>query len=491
MLINIYWLIPEVFLSLSLIFLLIFGVIYSKLNQQKSQYLKFIWLNNFILFITAYLYVEQLSLTPNLQISFQFLNITPINLLIKIILCLSTLIILSLSKQTFQDKQIQNFEFFNLIVLALLGMLLMVSANNLIIFYLSIELFSLSIYILASINRQSEYSTEAGLKYFVLGSLSSGLLLFGCAIIYLFTGELNFENISYLIWYTTNNFELVIGAMFIIIAILFKLAAAPFHMWAPDVYEGSPTIITAFFAIVPKIATIGIFINLIWFCFFGLFQKIQPIIIIAAVLSLLIGSIGALNQAKIKRLIAYSAISHIGFILLGILPGTIYGLQATMIYIIIYIIMGIATFSFILMTFTKTNYLSELSGLSRKNPILAISFAIILFSIAGIPPLAGFFSKYLILLESLGNNYLTLAAIAVIASSIAAFYYIRIIKWMFFKDSTDYTIKDLGDIIKPQIALPYHNSLILGISLFFIITLLLYPNFLINIVFETLINSLL
>lgn len=489
MLINIYWLTPEFFISISLTLLLIFAVIYTKRQNKFSQDLKLNWLTIWIILISIFLYFNQIYLYQNVQISLGLLNITTLTIFIKIILCTTTVIILLLSKQTIILKQIKDFEYFILILLALLGMLLIISSNNLIIFYLSLELFSLSLYILAAINRQSEYSTEAGLKYFVLGSLSSGLLLFGCAILYVFTGEMNFENISSFIWYN-NSFELIIGTMFIIIAILFKLAAAPFHMWAPDVYEGAPTIITAFFAIVPKLATIGVFINLIWFCFFGLFQQIQPIIIIASILSMLIGSIGALNQTKIKRLIAYSAISHIGFILLGILPGTIYSIQATIIYTIIYIIMSIASFCLILSIFEKTNYISELSGLSRKNPVLASTFALTLFSIAGIPPLAGFFSKYLILLEALGNNLIILAIIGVAASSIAAFYYIRIIKWMFFKDSIDFYIKDIADIIKPQINITINTSLILGVCLFFIITILFYPNYLINFIFEIIVNSL-
>ena len=489
MLTNIYWLLPEIFLSVSLTILLIFGTVCTKLNNYFAQTFKLITISIFTCLILSLIYINQLILYTNIHLSLDLILITPLSILIKLILCLTTSVIFLLSKDTIINKTIKDFEYQILILLALLGMLLLVSSNNLIIFYLSIELFSLSLYILATINRQSEHSTEAGLKYFVLGSLSSGLLLFGCSILYIFTGETNFEHISYFLWYN-NNFSLTLGVLFIIIAILFKLAAAPFHMWAPDVYEGAPTIVTAFFAIVPKIATIGIFINLIWFCFFGIFQEIQPILIISSILSLLIGSIGALNQTKIKRLIAYSAISHVGFILLGIIPGTIYSLQATITYTIIYIIMTIATFTFVLTIFEKTNYISELSGLSRKNPILASSFGLILFSIAGIPPLAGFFSKYLIILEALNSKLLILAIIAIIASSIAIFYYIRIIKWMFFKDSTDFYLKDIADIAKPNFHITLNASLIFGVSLFFIITILFYPNYLINSIFEVLINSL-
>lgn len=490
MLTNIYWITPEIFVIFNITNFLIFALIYNKLNKEITQQLKLIWLAIYILIILTILFFEQINIYETIQISLNIFTITPLSTLIKIILTLSTIIILYLSKTYFLNKWFKNFEFFTLILLALLGMILLVETNDLIALYLSIELFSLSSYILATILKNSEFSTEAGLKYFVLGSLSSGLLLFGSTILYVFTGETNFTNISYLMWYN-NNFELIIGIMFILIAILFKLAAAPFHMWAPDVYEGAPTLITAFFAIVPKIALIGLFLNLIWFSFYSLFHQIQPILIIVSILSMLIGSIGALNQTKIKRLVAYSAISHIGFILLGLLCGTIYGIQATIIYIIIYIIMSIATFSIILITFKNTNYISELSGLSRKNIILASSFSLILFSIAGIPPLAGFFSKYLILLEALNNNLIGLAIIGVIASSIAIFYYIRIIKWMFFKDSTDFIYKDLGDIIKPQIYISLNQSLILGVTIYLIISILIYPNFFINITFELITKSLL
>lgn len=489
MLTNIYWLTPEIFLSFNIINLLLFALIYSKLNKNITQQLKFIWLSIYILIITILLYLEQLNITENITISYNILLITPLTTLIKTILCASSIAILFLSKVNFISTQFKNFEYFNLILLAILGMLCLVMSNDLIIFYLSIELFSLSLYILATYLRNSEYSTEAGLKYFILGSLSSGLLLFGSTILYVFTGETNFTNIGYVLWYN-NSYELIIGILFIIIAILFKLAAAPFHMWAPDVYEGAPTIITAFFAIVPKIATIGLFINLIWISFYGVFEQIQPILIISSILSMLIGSIGALNQTKIKRLIAYSAISHVGFILLGIIPGTIYGIQATIMYTLIYIIMGIASFTFIISVFKNTNYISELSGLGRKNAVLASSFALVLFSIAGIPPLAGFFSKYLILLEALGNNLILLAIIGVLSSSIAIFYYIRIIKWMFFKDSNDFIIKDLGDIIKPKLNISLNHSIILGITIFLILTLLIYPNYLINLTFEVITNSL-
>lgn len=486
MLTNLYWLCPEINLSIGLVLLLVFNTIYVKLNNEYAQHIKFIWLSIFLLLITSYMYLDQLFLTQPVVISLSLLNSSPLCVFIKLIVCTSTVVLLLWSKDIWILKQIKHFEYFNLLLLALLGMLLLLSSNDLIIFYLNIELLSLSLYILAAINKQSEHSTEAGLKYFILGSLSSGLLLFGCAILYIFTGETNFDSISYLIWYNQENFELILGTMFIFIAILFKLAAAPFHMWLPDVYEGAPTIITAFFAIVPKIATLGIFINLIW-CWFGLFQQIQPILIVSTILSMLIGSIGALNQTKIKRLIAYSAISHIGFILLGLLPGTLYGLQATLMYIIIYITMSIASFSFILVFFKKTNYISELSGLSRKNPILASTFAIILFSIAGLPPLAGFFSKYLILLEALSNELILLAIIGVAASCIAAFYYIQIIKWMFFKDSADYYFKDIADILKHQNNISLSHSLVLGVTLFIVITLLFYPNYLMNLTLNLLI----
>ena len=344
--------------------------------------------------------------------------------------------------------------------------------------YLAIELLSLSFYVLASIKRHSQHSTEAGLKYFLLGALSSGLLLFGMALVYAFTGATSFVAISEFLWYSSDSTEILIGCTFIIIALLFKLAAAPFHMWAPDVYEGSPTIVTAFFAIVPKIGTLGVLILLLTGPFLSLFNELQPIILFSACLSLIVGSVGALNQAKMKRLLAYSAISHIGFLLVGLLPNSLLGIHACFVYICLYIVMSFNTFAFVLANFRHGNFITQLSGLSRQNPILAFTFAFTLLSIAGVPPLAGFYSKYLVLLQAVNNEFFGVALIGIICSCIAGFYYLRIIRWMFFKHDLTFHLKDIGDALYPSntnVSVTLVQSLILGSTLFIILTFLMYP----------------
>jgi NADH-quinone oxidoreductase subunit N len=356
--------------------------------------------------------------------------------------------------------------------------MLLISSNDLIMLYLAVELLSLAFYVLAAIKRESQHATEAALKYFLLGALSSGLLLFGMGLVYAFTGETGFDALANILWYDTVDTEVTVGATFILIALLFKVAAAPFHQWVVDTYEGAPTIVTAFFAIVPKIATLGVIITLLSGPFLALFDQLQPLIAFTAVLSLLIGSIGALNQAKMKRLLAYSAITHIGFLLIGVLPNTLLSLNAAFVYIFLYIIMSFNTFTFVLGTFKHGNFITQLSGLSRYNPVLAMTFAFTLLSIAGVPPLAGFYSKYLILLQAINEGFYVVAFIAIMASCVACFYYLRIIKWMFFKDTQFFHMKDIGDCIYPvntSLHVSFTQSIILGATTFIILTFLFYP----------------
>jgi NADH-quinone oxidoreductase subunit N len=309
-------------------------------------------------------------------------------------------------------------------------------------------------------------------------------------LLYGYTGETNISNIGAYIWYTPELNQIKIGALFLIIGLLFKLGSAPFHMWLPDVYEGAPTIVTTYFAIVPKIGILLTLINLLTIPFIGIWYTLQPIIIISTILSIIVGAIGAINQGKIKRLISYSAISHIGFIFIGIIPLSLYSIEATIIYVLIYIILSLNTFT-ILLSLNQYNYISQFSGLSRYNPILAFTFAFTLLSIAGIPPLAGFYSKYLVLINVIDNGYYLIALIAVIGSAISTFYYLRIIKWMFFKDSMFYYWKDLGDIIYPlNLRINFISSIVLGITLWIILTFLFYPKLLTSYIFWILSTSL-
>lgn len=503
---NIYFLMPEIFLSITIVILFTQGIIYSKLGGKISQQKKITWLSILTIIFAIGITLQEKFLIDSLSnletnqilIAGGFLTINSLNLMIKIVVLLGGLGILLLSLDYYaEEKSLAEYEYTQLILISLLGMLLLVSSSDLIMFYLSIELISLSLYILAAFRRHGQFSTEAGLKYFLLGALSSGLLLFGCGLIYTITGLTGFNELSYYLWYGTSEDLIGVkaGALFIVIALLFKLAAAPFHMWAPDVYEGSPTIVTAYFAIVPKIAILGILVSFLLGPFYSLLADLQPIILFSAIFSVFVASIGGINQTKIKRLLAYSAIGHIGFMLIGIAQGSIYGLQASFVYIIIYIIMSFTTFSIILSLFKQSqinNYLSEFSGLSRTEPVLAITFALSLLSIAGIPPLAGFFSKYLILLSAIESEFYLVSIITVICSVIACFYYLRIIKWMYFRDSVDYYFKDLGDIIyknKGQ-ATSLIQALILGFTFFLSLTLLIYPNTLLIITFDSIANSL-
>jgi len=480
MLENINWILPEVFIAITATVLLGYGTILSKLGSQVSQLTKINWLTILTLLFSAVLLIEQLGFVSSNQVIVGggFLVANEFIIGIKLVLVLSSALVLTLGLKSQVEDKMLDYEFSQLILLSTLGMMLLVGSGDLIMLYLAIELLSLSFYVLASIKRHSQHSTEAGLKYFLLGALSSGLLLFGMALVYAFTGATSFVAISEFLWYSSDSTEILIGCTFIIIALLFKLAAAPFHMWAPDVYEGSPTIVTAFFAIVPKIGTLGVLILLLTGPFLSLFNELQPIILFSACLSLIVGSVGALNQAKMKRLLAYSAISHIGFLLVGLLPNSLLGIHACFVYICLYIVMSFNTFAFVLANFRHGNFITQLSGLSRQNPILAFTFAFTLLSIAGVPPLAGFYSKYLVLLQAVNNEFFGVALIGIICSCIAGFYYLRIIRWMFFKHDLTFHLKDIGDALYPSntnVSVTLVQSLILGSTLFIILTFLMYP----------------
>lgn len=482
--INIEWFLPEIIFIISIITLLTYAIInahYNGIINYKN------YINNLsilILFLVLILLINNKQLIENdVIVSGGLLMLNNFNLTIKIIITLSGIVILSL------NHPFKNYEFSILLLIAILGVYILVSANDLIILYLGLELFSLTSYILATFQRNAEFSTEAGLKYFILGAVSSGIYLLGCVILYSTTGLTNYIELENFILYDHQN---NIGAILILLSLFFKLAAAPLHMWAPDVYEGSPTIVTAFFAIVPKLGIFGSILILITGPFLGLIINIQELIIISAILSLLIGSLGALNQSKIKRLFAYSAIGHIGFLFIGLATGTLNGFIATLLYFIIYIIMSIVTFSILLNIYPKTsNYLNQLIGLSRSKKLLGLTFSLCLLSIAGVPPLAGFISKYYILSAAINSHLWLLTGIAIISSIISAYYYLQIIKIMYFKDNIYFNYKLYIDLISPSWKpLTLNTSLILGIGFYLILTILIYPTPLLNIINDTLISTL-
>jgi NADH-quinone oxidoreductase subunit N len=351
----------------------------------------------------------------------------------KIVTLLSAFLVLVISSNYLKIFKIFKIEYPILILSSVLGMMVMISSNDLIVFYMGLELQSLALYVLATFNRDQLKSSEAGLKYFVLSALSSGLLLYGCSLIYGFTGSTNFDLIANQL--NSDQYALTFGIVFILVGLAFKISAVPFHMWAPDVYEGSPTSVTLFFTIVPKVAALTVFIRFLYVPFINLIDQWQMIIIFLSIASMLLGAIAAIGQTNLKRLIAYSSISHIGYALAGIATGSNDGIQSSVIYITIYILMNLGLFSCLLMMKRNNRYfedIEDLSGLSKNHPLLSLSFLIILFSLAGIPPLAGFFAKFYIFKSVLEQSMYFLAIVGLLSTVVAAFYYLRIIKIIYF-----------------------------------------------------------
>ncbi|MDP6874951.1 MAG: NADH-quinone oxidoreductase subunit NuoN [Alphaproteobacteria bacterium] len=337
-----------------------------------------------------------------------------------------------------KEEGMNRFEYPVLFVLATLGMMMMVSANDLIALYMGIELQSLALYVVAAFKRDSLRSTEAGLKYFVLGALSSGMLLYGCSLIYGFTGATGFDAIaSAMKGQEHASIGLIVGIVFLCAGLAFKVSAVPFHMWTPDVYEGAPTPVTAFFAVAPKIAALALFMRALIVPFVAISADWQQIIIVISVASMLLGAFAAIWQNNIKRLMAYSSIGHVGYALIGLAAGSAEGVRGVLIYLAIYVAMNLGTFACILCMRRKTGMvegISDLAGLSKNNPMMALALAVFMFSMAGIPPLGGFFGKFYVFVAAVNAELYALAVIGVLASVVGAFYYLRIIKVMYFDE---------------------------------------------------------
>ena len=354
-----------------------------------------------------------------------------------------------------EDLNINLFEYPILILLAAIGMMIMVSANDLIAIFIGLELQSLTLYVLAALNRNHLASSEAGLKYFLLGALSSGLLLFGLSYIYGFTGNTNLNLISTTV--TSGNIGLIIGIVFVCSGIAFKVSAVPFHMWTPDVYEGAPTPVTAFFALAPKVAAIALAVRFLIVGFGDIAFDWQQIIIFLSIASMVFAAFAAIAQKNIKRLMAYSSIGHVGYALIGLACGTSQGVSSLVIYLSIYLIMNIGVFSFILSMKNKGEYyenISDLSGLYKTHPYYSVVITILMFSLAGIPPLAGFFGKFYIFIAAIESNLLLLAIVGILASVVGAFYYLRIIKVIYFDESKNsfdgFSHRSLGLLTHPS-----------------------------------------
>ncbi|GAC1617950.1 MAG: NADH-quinone oxidoreductase subunit NuoN [Bradyrhizobium sp.] len=354
---------------------------------------------------------------------------------LKILALIGSVATLVLSAEFLADPSRRIFEYSILVLLSTLGMMVLISAGDLIMLYLGLELMSLALYVVAASNRDNAKSTEAGLKYFVLGALSSGMLLYGASLIYGFTGTVSFAGIATAA--TGGGVGIVFGLVFLLAGLCFKVSAVPFHMWTPDVYEGAPTPVTAFFASAPKVAALAVFTRVTLTAFPGIVTQWQQIVVFVAIASMALGSFAAIGQRNIKRLMAYSSIGHMGFALVGLAAGTPEGAQGVLVYIAIYVAMTLGSFAIILaMKRNGQNVedISAFSGLSRTNPLLAFFFAMLLFSLAGIPPLAGFFAKWYVFVAAIKAGLFTLAVVGVLSSVIGAYYYLTIIKVMYFDE---------------------------------------------------------
>ena len=354
----------------------------------------------------------------------------------KILILASSIFIFSCSDQFIKDKKLNKFEYPIIILFSILGMFFMLSANDLILFYLGLELQSLALYVLAAIDRDNIISSEAGIKYFVLSALSSGLLLYGCSLLYGFTGSTNFDEIGASL--ISQNTGAIFAMVFILVGLAFKVSAVPFHMWTPDVYQGAPTSITNFFAVVPKAVGLAVIIRFMNLPFKNVVEEWQTIIIFISIASMILGSVAAIGQKNIKRLLAYSSISHMGYALAGVATGTESGYTSTIIYITIYIIMNMGTFACLYLMKTDGKYtekIEDLSGLSKEKPIFAFSFLILFFSLAGIPPLGGFFAKFFVFMSVIESEMYVLAIIGLLTTVISAFYYLKVIKIIYFDDN--------------------------------------------------------
>src|SRR5438874_377728 len=354
---------------------------------------------------------------------------------LKILALIGSTATLVLSIEYLADSSRRIFEYSILVLLSTLGMMVLISAGDLIMLYLGLELMSLALYVVAASNRDNAKSTEAGLKYFVLGALSSGMLLYGASLVYGFTGTVSFAGVAAAV--KTGSVGVVFGLVFLLAGLCFKISAVPFHMWTPDVYEGAPTPVTAFFASAPKVAALAVFTRVALTAFPGIIPQWQQIIVFVAIASMALGSFAAIGQKNIKRLMAYSSIGHMGFALVGLAAGTAEGAQGVLVYIAIYVAMTLGTFAVILTMKRNGQHVEEIgdfSGLSRTNPLLAFFFAMLLFSLAGVPPLAGFFAKFYVFVAAIKAGLFTLSVVGVLTSVVGAYYAPPIAKVMYFDE---------------------------------------------------------
>ena len=424
---------PEVIIAIAALLLLLFGA----LRKGETSDL----VNSLALFALA-LAGGALILTagPVRHAFHNALTVDTFARFMKVLVLFGSAGALIMSVQFMKQARIEKFEYPVLVLLATLGMMLMISANSLISLYMGLELQSLSLYIMAAINRDSARSSEAGLKYFVLGALSSGMLLYGASMVYGFTGTTDFNAIARVLTTQHAGPGLIVGLVFLVAGMAFKISAVPFHMWTPDVYEGAPTPVAAFFATAPKVAAMAMLVRTLVAPFPAVSGEWQQVIVFLSIASMVLGAFAAIGQTNIKRLLAYSAIGHMGYALIGLAAGTQDGIRGVILYMTIYMLMTLGTFGCVLaMRRGEARYedISDLAGLSRNSKMMAFMLSMLMFSLAGIPPLAGFFAKYYVLVAAVGAGMWPLAVIGVLASVVGAFYYLRVVKVMYFDEPED------------------------------------------------------
>jgi NADH-quinone oxidoreductase subunit N len=458
--------IPELFLTTSIMILLMIGVFY------KNSF-NLIYKLSVITLLATFILLFNHSIDTSTRLFNNSYTIDYFSLFMKVLTLIACIFVMLSSLDYIKLIGINKMEYPILILSSTLGMMIMISSYDLIVFYMGLELQSLSLYVLASFNRDNYRSSEAGLKYFILGALSSGLLLYGCSLIYGFSGSTNFDLIAQNM--DQLNTGSIFGIVFILVGLAFKVSAVPFHMWAPDVYEGSPTSVTTFFAIVPKVAALTVFIRFLYVPFINVIGQWQMIIIFISLASMIFGAVAAIGQTNIKRLMAYSSIGHMGYALAGLATASNVGIQGTVIYLSIYLLMNLGIFSCIFMMRRKNIFyedIQDLSGLSKNHPIISFCLLVLLFSLAGIPPLAGFFAKFYIFMAVIKAEMYVLAIMGLITTVISAFYYLRIIKIIYFDESKEMFEMDQNFGLR--------ISLIL--STIIILVYFIYPSLLIDVV---------
>jgi len=457
---NIAPALPEIFIALSAMALLLLGVL------RKADISQGISALSIAVLLVAAILVPGAGAVRAVTFNGMFV-VDGFGVFTKMLVLVASALTLAMSVNWLKREGLDRFEFPVLVLLATVGMMMMISANSLISLYVGLELQSLSLYILAAYQRDSGRSTEAGLKYFVLGSLASGLLLYGSSLIYGFAGSTGFEALAGAVQHGAP-IGVTIGVVFVLAGLCFKISAVPFHMWTPDVYEGAPTPVTAFFAVAPKIAAFSLLMRVMIGPFGEMLHQWQQVIVFISIASMALGSFAAINQSNIKRLMAYSSIGHVGYALIGLAVGDQVGIRGVLIYLAIYLFMNVGTFAVILAMRQKGRLLEgidDLAGLSKTHPGMAASLAIFMFSMAGVPPLAGFWGKLYVFMAAVDKGMYTLAVLGVLTSVVSAYYYLRIIKVMYFDEPVEVLDHGTGAGL----------SFIMGISAVAIVAFTLMP----------------